>query len=112
VESHGHEGETKVIRNANVGFKDGRPGLNSMWGRKVFFSELRPDSYGARSASCLMGTRGSILRVKQQGYEAEHSVPFSGKVKNVGAVHLFPIHLHGVLLNYIIKYTNNFSLLP
>jgi hypothetical protein len=39
LESHGHEGETIVIRNANIKFKDGRPGLDSWWGRKVFYSQ-------------------------------------------------------------------------
>jgi hypothetical protein len=37
--SYRHEGETFVIRNANIKFKDGRPRLDPGWGRKVFSSQ-------------------------------------------------------------------------
>jgi hypothetical protein len=34
-----------------------------------------------------------------QQCEAEHSPPSSGKAKNGGAILLFPIHFHGMMLN-------------
>jgi hypothetical protein len=33
--------------------------------------------------------------VKWPGHEADHSPPFSAKIKNVGAIPPLPIHLHG-----------------
>jgi hypothetical protein len=37
---------------------------------------------GAHPASYSMGTRGSFLRVKRPGREADHSPPSSAEVKN------------------------------
>jgi hypothetical protein len=39
--------------------------------------------------------------VKWQMREADHSPPFSAKVKNGGAIPPLPIWLHGIVLNYI-----------
>jgi len=38
---------------------------------------------GTHLVSYSVGTRGSSLGVKQSGHEADHSPPFSTKVKNV-----------------------------
>jgi hypothetical protein len=46
-------------------------------------SEAHPVSY-------LMGTRAFSLRVKWKGHEADHSPPFSGRVKNGGAIPPLP----------------------
>lgn len=67
MESHEHEVEMIVIRNANVKFKDGRLGSDSWWGRKVFSSRLLLDNSGARAASCPKDTRGSVLKGKAAG---------------------------------------------
>jgi hypothetical protein len=54
---------------------------------------------GAQPASYPMGSRGSFPRVKWQGCEADHSPPFSAKVKNGEPYLHFPICLHGMVLN-------------
>jgi hypothetical protein len=50
-----------------------------------YFNSVQTD-FGARPASCLMGTGGSFLGVKWQGLEADHSPPSSVKVKKDGAI--------------------------
>jgi hypothetical protein len=56
-----------------------------------------------------VGTGVSILRVKRKRREADHSPPSSAEVKNVEIYLHFPICLHGTVLNYIIKYRDNFT---
>jgi hypothetical protein len=48
--------------------------------------------------------------IKRQGREADNSLPSSAEVKNGGAIPPLPIYIYGIVLNYIIKYTNNFTL--
>jgi hypothetical protein len=45
---------------------------------------------------------GALLPgLKMQGHEADHSPPSSTKIKNGGAIPPLPIHLHGIVLNYL-----------
>jgi hypothetical protein len=45
--------------------------------------------------------------VTRQGREADHSPPSNAEVKNGGATPPFPLCLHGIVLNYKIKYRDN-----
>jgi hypothetical protein len=45
------------------------------------------------------GHRASLMGVIQPGREADHSSPSSAEVKNGGAILLFPISPHGIVLN-------------
>jgi hypothetical protein len=56
-----------------------------------------------------MGTATVSSRVKRQGREADHSPPSSAEVKNGGALSQFSKYLHGIVLNYVIKYRDNFT---
>jgi len=53
----------------------------------------------AHPASYPMGTGGSYPGVKRLGCEADHSPPFSAKVKMRGAVSPLPLSLHGIMLS-------------
>lgn len=57
-----------------------------------------------------LGTGGSFLGVKWQGYEAGHSAPFNAKVKSGGAVPplSYISSWHGAYLN---KHRENFTFL-
>jgi hypothetical protein len=54
---------------------------------------------GTHPTSHPVSTGESFSWLKQQGREADHSLSSSSEIKNCGAVPLFPIHLHGVVLN-------------
>jgi hypothetical protein len=47
--------------------------------------------------------------VKQRGSEADHSPASDAEVKNDGAILLFPIRLHVLVPNYVIKYMEKFT---
>lgn len=49
--------------------------------------------------------------VRQQWHQADYSSAYSAEVKNGCDVHPFLICLHGMLLNYIIKDGNDFTLM-
>jgi hypothetical protein len=63
-------------------------GFNSLQGQDIFLysTAYRP----------AVGPRGSFLRVKWQGHEADHSHPSNVEVKNGGSV---PPCLGGMVLN-------------
>jgi hypothetical protein len=91
---------------------DGRcsiPGVD-----KRFFSALERSNrlWGPLSFSFLSnGSRRALsLGVQRLGREADHSPPSSAKVKNGEAIPPLPLRLHGVVLNYLIKQRDNFTL--
>jgi hypothetical protein len=47
--------------------------------------------------------------MKRPGREANHSPPSSAEVKNGEAVPPLPIFLHGMVLNSMFKYGDNFT---
>jgi hypothetical protein len=61
---------------------------------------------GAHPASIQRVLAAVSLGVKLPGREADHSSPSSAEINNDGAIR--PL-IHGVVLNYIIKYRNNFT---
>jgi hypothetical protein len=79
--------------------------------RDVFHVQSVNASYGVHSDSYTMGTGAVSLGLKRQGREADCSSPSRTEVKNVGALFPVPICLNSVLLNHIIKYTDNFTFL-
>jgi hypothetical protein len=44
-----------------------------------------------------------------QGNEADQTPPSNVDVRNGGAIHPLHICIHGIMLNYIIKYRDNFT---
>jgi hypothetical protein len=60
---------------------------------------------GPHPAPYPIGLRGLyILGVKQQGREADHSLPSSTEVKNDGAMPPLPHMRHAIVVSYIINY--------
>jgi hypothetical protein len=51
------------------------------------------------------------LRVKMQGHESDDSPLSSVEEKKDGALSPFPVHLHGIVLNNIFKYSHKFTFL-
>jgi hypothetical protein len=47
---------------------------------------------------------------KGMGLEADNTPPASAEIKNDGSIPTLPIRLHGLVLNYIVKYRDNISL--
>jgi hypothetical protein len=63
---------------------------------------------GTHPAYYTMNNMSLSLRVNRHGREADDSLPTYAEVKNGGALPSPPICLHGIVLNYIIKYRENF----
>jgi hypothetical protein len=66
-------------------------------------------SIQADSGTQLLGTGGSFSRIKAAGHDFDHS-PSIAEVINVGFIPpfilpIFPLHLHGIVLNCLINYT-------
>jgi hypothetical protein len=58
-----------------------------------------------------MGIEGPLHGVKWQEREGDHSSTSSAEIKNSGTIVPLPICLHDIMLNYIIKYRDNFTFL-
>jgi hypothetical protein len=89
----------------------GRLKFNFWQGQESFlFSEESRLALGSTKppSQWLLGTSSPGL--KQQGCEADHSLPCSAEAKN-GAILPLPLCLHGNMLNYTIKCRDNFYLL-
>jgi hypothetical protein len=48
--------------------------------------------------------------IKRQGSEGNHAAPACAEVKKNGATPPFPIYLRDIVLNYIVKYKDSFTL--
>jgi hypothetical protein len=64
---------------------------------------------GARLASYPIGIVDSFAVGKLTGHEADLSPFFIVEVKNHEAIIAHPIHLHGIVVNQLIKHRGNFN---
>jgi hypothetical protein len=69
---------------------------------------IRTDS-GAHPAPYPVGTGALLTVVQWQACDADHSLPSSAEVKMVELYLHSPICVHDIVLNYIIKYRDNFT---
>jgi hypothetical protein len=86
----------------------GQPGFDSWQDRNFFL-------FATESTLALGSTQPPVhwvpetlsLWIKQAGHEADHLLPYSGKVKNAWGYNTTPIiHLHGVVLNEALNFSS------
>jgi hypothetical protein len=77
-----------VGRTTGYGLDNREVGVRVLVGSRIFSSPQHPDWLWAHPASYPMGTKGSFLRVKQQGRESDHSLVL--RSRKCGSIHQFP----------------------
>jgi hypothetical protein len=92
-----------MLRADNRGLIPGR-------GKTLFFSVASLPALRSTQPPIQWVSRALSMEVKWQEREADHSSSSSADIKNGGTIFPLPIRLHDVVLNYIIKYRDNFTI--